>query len=373
MTTVSYICAATSKGTINLLDIKTLEVAGTLQTGTSSVNDMVGSNQYLVTTCWVTQAQGTPKLNIVANVYDITRKTQLAPIAAQAGAAFVQLHPLMSTTCIISSQHGSIQTVDIMNPGMAISQSSVAIQTHISGMVLAPSGEALAIIDSGQTVQLIAPPNVQVRFAKKYAPQPLDWGSTPQQAEPFDVDADIPLSTIGIPFYRDRLLSAWSSDAIYEVGRPFVHIDPELEEKAQPGGIGRWTQNPAKGMIKRNQILKQNPNVNGKGDLAQPKFLSDQAKDERYGKESGDIKTLEDALKSTGMNGGAENVLPAIYRNVEIRYSRFGVEDFDFKCVPCLHTSYWRTDSPPGSITVPCTRALKRTLQIHTITPSCSF
>lgn len=47
---------------------------------------------------------------------------------------------------------------------------------------------------------------------------------------------------------------------------------------------------------------------------------------------------MSDALEALGdlaLEGSTKQSVPVMYMNVEIKYSKFGVEDFDFKCVLC--------------------------------------
>lgn len=160
-----YICAATNTGSVNILDSDTLRIIKTLETPNARICDMDARNNYLVTCGWVTRPQGTPVLATLANVYDLRRMVQLPPISFSAGAAHVQMHPRMSTTCIIASQYGMLQVADLMNSN-TVNLRQVNISSGVvSGLVLAPSGEAFAILDTVGYIHLWGSPS-KMHFAE---------------------------------------------------------------------------------------------------------------------------------------------------------------------------------------------------------------
>ena len=159
-----YICAATSTGSVNILDSDTLRIVNTLNTNNVGICDMDARNNYLVTCGWSTRPQGTPMLAGLANVYDLRAMVQLSPIPFHAGAAHVQMHPRMSTTCIVASQSGQLQVVDLMNSNN-VNLRQADISTYMSGLVLAPSGEALAISDADGYIHLWGSPS-KIQFSE---------------------------------------------------------------------------------------------------------------------------------------------------------------------------------------------------------------
>ena len=181
-----YICAATSTGTINILDSDTLRIVKTLSTNNVGICDMDARNNYLVTCGWATRPQGTPMLASLANVYDLRAMVQLPPIPFHAGAAHVQMHPKMSTTCIIASQSGQLQVVDLMNAN-TVNLRQANISTYMSGLVLAPSGEALALSDADGFVHLWGSP-AKLHFAE-YS-NATEFADTSAPIPTIDIDSD---------------------------------------------------------------------------------------------------------------------------------------------------------------------------------------
>lgn len=73
--------------------------------------------------------------------------------------------------------------------------------------------------------------------------------------------------------------------------------------------------------------------------LKAPKFLSEKARESAQSRVTAfDDKT--DELSNTGAessNESKKSEVPVMYRNVEIKYSKFGVDDFDFGYVSPLN------------------------------------
>ena len=182
-----YICAATSTGSVNILDPDTLRMVKTLNTNNVGICDMDARNNYLVTCGWATRPQGTPMLASLANVYDLRAMVQLPPIPFHAGAAHVQMHPRMSTTCIIASQSGQLQVVDIMNSN-TVNLRQANISTYMSGLVLAPSGEALALSDADGFVHLWGSPT-KLQFTE--FSNATELADVDMSAPVIDVDSDM--------------------------------------------------------------------------------------------------------------------------------------------------------------------------------------
>jgi PAB-dependent poly(A)-specific ribonuclease subunit 2 len=133
-----------------------------------------------------------------------------------------------------------------------------------------------------------------------------------------------------MPYYREPLLSAWTSNQLYEVGNPPVKIDPLILQDLRASDIGACARNPRK--VRRNQAEKTRVIENNEPTLAAPKFLSEKAREEE--KESNTerrISEIQEAMVAAALNGSTKADVPIMYRNVEIKYSKFGVDDFDFK------------------------------------------
>jgi PAB-dependent poly(A)-specific ribonuclease subunit 2 len=112
------------------------------------------------------------------NVYDIKKMSSMPPIPFPAGAAYVRMHPRMSTTSIVMSQTGQMHVVDLMNPNTSnVRQANIT--TYLSMFEIAPSGEAIAMVDASNTIHLWGSP-AKIRFVD--FPSPCEF-ATPEEPE----------------------------------------------------------------------------------------------------------------------------------------------------------------------------------------------
>ena len=131
-----------------------------------------------------------------------------------------------------------------------------------------------------------------------------------------------------MPYYREQLLSAWPSHMIFEVGAPPPKIDPQLIsclKVAEWGGYGRNIRK-----VRRNQIENTRTPEKAPVTLQAPKFLSEKARESMN--EASSERRISDAADAIGITeiSSLKAEVPVMYRNVEIKYSKFGVDDFDF-------------------------------------------
>lgn len=99
----------------------------------------------------------------------------LPPLGFPAGAAFVRMHPKMSASAIIASQAGQFQIIDINNPA-TLRLYHANVTSYVTAMELAPSGDALALMDADGYVQLWGAPE-KMRFTELM--NPVEWYEDP--------------------------------------------------------------------------------------------------------------------------------------------------------------------------------------------------
>lgn len=131
-----------------------------------------------------------------------------------------------------------------------------------------------------------------------------------------------------MPFYREQLLSAWPSHMIFEIGAPPPKVDQALLSSlnvTEWGGYGKNYRN-----VRRNQIENTRTTEKASTSLQAPKFLSEKARESANDSSTERrISDVADAIGATELSSLKAEV-PVMYRNVEIKYSKFGVDDFDF-------------------------------------------
>lgn len=290
---------------------------------------MDANSNFLVTCGWSPRQHLGSMLDPLARVFDLKTLMPLPPVTFHVGAAFIRMHPRMLTTGIIASRSGQLQMVDIMNSSMVNVRQLHLLDAALTGLEIAPSGEAMALSDSTHTLQLWGSP-AQLRFSSHSdATEFADAALLEKPA--MDWDAEQPFSTIGMPHYREVLLSSWPSHMTFEVGAPPVGIDPAIlstlsHTRTAGNESVAYAANPKK--TKRNEAINTRANDDNHNHIKGPRFLSEQAKDGEDGRRMSDIMQ---ALDSSSLQSSAQSDVPLMYRNVEIKYSKFGVEDFDFE------------------------------------------
>ena len=242
------------------------------------------------------------------------------PIPSYAPSS-IRMHPKFTNTVIIAQRSGQFNFIDIDNtainhPYHATLPNETSILTKLA---VSPSGEALALADNEGLLHLWGRSSSEISFAEYSAP--IEWPDAPQDHLPqIDInDPEVPLSEVGMPYYSTELLSSWPNHLLYEVGVP----TPRIDEKTLKGMTrqdwylyGRWNSNGRR----RYQVDK----TERVEEL--PRFRS-QVEKERALAGADENEAVE---KVVGRFEGGEGGIPNYYKEVEIKYSKFGVEDFDF-------------------------------------------
>lgn len=125
------------------------------------------------------------------------------------------------------------------------------------------------------------------------------------------------------------LASAWP-DLVSDVGAPPIRFDPQFLVSLKPTEFGLYGRN-TRG-FRRNQIEDtRNSHKSANSGLKAPKFLSEKARESAISDSRTDDKT-DDVSSPVAENEieSKKSDVPVMYRNVEIKYSKFGVDDFDF-------------------------------------------
>ena len=156
-----YICAATSTGCVDFLDPITLVVMKSWQAHTASISDMEVSGNSLITCGRSLRQNGPAMLETFAKVYDMKTMQQLPPIPFPAAAAFVQVHPRLSNTCVLGAQNGQLQVVDLVNPNTS---NMVILGSFITHFLMSSSGNIWAVADQENMIHLWGSPNKPPTF-----------------------------------------------------------------------------------------------------------------------------------------------------------------------------------------------------------------
>ncbi|KAK4549503.1 hypothetical protein LTR36_006500 [Oleoguttula mirabilis] len=321
-----YICAAAHDGSIHLLDPKTLVATQCWKPYANPVNDMDARGDYLLTCGWAQQQYGGLGLERLVRVYDLKNMRPAAPVAFQQGAAFVRLHPKLSSTCIVISQSGAINSIDVQNPDVPTMRYAATFEAQLTGLELMPSGKGFAMTDSHCQIMLWGSQS-KMQFTE-YS-KPTEFSDAHTQAKQVDWSSDTPVNLIGMPYYREALLSGWPNSLVHEVGAPQPKLEQAILATLRKTDYGIVGQNPRR--TRRYQAEHSRSSQRALDSLAAPKFLSEKPRDDNGDHES-ERRMSEDigkTLNSLALNGNSDAL--AYYRPVEIKYSKFGIGDFDFR------------------------------------------
>ncbi|KAI8137725.1 ubiquitin carboxyl-terminal hydrolase-domain-containing protein [Fennellomyces sp. T-0311] len=202
---------------------------------------------------------------------------------------------------------------------------------YITAMDISSSAQTLAFGDGASFVYQFT--DREVFDVNPYS-MPL---TTPDVVEVPEVpmNEDSPLSSVGLPYYTEPLLSNWPPyPSVFDADCPPPHIDEELVKNMKTMDFVGYIPNPG---IRRNQAPRKKKPLRSKRNG--PKFRSEQERELMLSKsimldEQEAQQRLEHRSSSVSELGIPDPLalnMPSYYRRVEIQYSKFGVEDFDFE------------------------------------------
>lgn len=323
------ICAATPSGSVHIIDSINFQVLKMWNAHTAAINDMDAQHDFIVTCGYSLRQQGNYMPDPFVNVFDLKNMVSMSPIPFPAGAAYVRMHPRMSTTSIVMSQIGQMHVVDLMNPNTSNVRQANSL-SYFSMIEIAPSGEGVALADGDCYIHLWGSPS-KIHFTE--FGRPVETADAPPAAPRIEVDAwDTPLSSIGMPYYRETLLSAWPGNMITEIGLPPVKIDPQVLATLQEREWGFYGKNTRP--LRRNQVEDIRSSESPQSTLKHPKFLSEKARE--LAKSPAGTPAPEEIVPDIPLVVHESKLeshkieVPELYQHIEIKYSKFGIDDFDF-------------------------------------------
>jgi PAB-dependent poly(A)-specific ribonuclease subunit 2 len=116
---------------------------------------------------------------------------------------------------------------------------------------------------------------------------------------------------------------------IFEVGAPPSKLEPQVLSSLKRADWFDFAPNTRN--VRRNQVENTRTTEKTAASLQAPKFLSEKARESANEAASigRRISDVADAIGATELSSLKAEV-PVMYRNVDIKYSKFGVDDFDF-------------------------------------------
>lgn len=352
-----FICAATDHGTVDIIDPSTFEVLKSWNAHSALIHDMDVQADFLVTCGATLKQQGAVMFDPYVNLFDLKQMTSMAPIPFPPCAAFVRMHPRMVTTAIVASTSGQIHIIDLMSPNTSsVKQANIA--SYLARIEISPTGEALMLADNDCYMHLWGSPS-RIQFTEYpvmiETETPIDedqhkdtvWEDWSDEEN----DDTLPLNSVGVPYYRETLLSAFPS-LVVDVGAPPPRYELNLTENKTAFEYGWYTPNNGSTLPNQVEDTRKDENKGAGKAIQAPKFLSERSRD-LVAATSGamGLNGKDSSNGGSGSNGGAANgaddvnsaaalasseraslgpEAPGMYRAVEIKFSKFGVDDFDF-------------------------------------------
>ncbi|KAG9034379.1 poly(A)-specific ribonuclease [Tulasnella sp. JGI-2019a] len=276
----------------------------------------ISGNQ--IFTCGWGFRQSRPHPDPLVKVYDIRSLKPLPPIPFAQGPAHVTVHPKKASSIVITSAEGLVNIVDLSDPVNGQEYQQLPVTSYISSVAFSPTGAYLAFGDAEGYIHMLtsAPTAEDERIPWNgsegtHAP----WPDAPQPLPDIEWTDSTPLNSIGMPYYTEPLLSG---SAI--LNAPASHYPP-------PAKIPE-------------QVLQSMRTLDFVGYAALPRELRGRRnvapkapapKDEgRFRSKAKRSQDLDDNAVSSVTSAFPRPEIPRKWRQTDIKYSKFGIEDFDF-------------------------------------------
>lgn len=317
-----HICMGAANGYVSILDSRSLKIVHRMKAHSGPLADLDAKENTLLT-CGYSPRHSSYILDPLVKVFDLRMLRSLPPLSFPGGPSYVRLHPKISVNTFVASQSGSLQSMDISNP-LELKMYQANVPAYVTSFEISPSGDCLALGDGAGGIQLWSP-SIQPQFEEFL--NPLENADIPTQTPHVEWYEDTPLNMIGMPFYREELLSSWPNHMIFEVKEAVPDLDPKILSTLQVrDGIrfAKWPRDKRRNLAQESRsLLDANRSANI---IGAPKFHSEKLKELVFG---GSGRVSLDDIPDDTQNGPIADV-PKFYRQVAIQYSKFGVEDFDF-------------------------------------------
>ncbi|RHZ79406.1 hypothetical protein Glove_146g43 [Diversispora epigaea] len=312
------LCCGSSSGEVILRDPRTYKVEHKILAHTGTISD-IDTTGNLLLTCGFSTRHGNLIIDPIVKVYDIRTMRPLVPLSFPPGPCFLKMHPKLSTTVFIASRSGQFHICDVGNVSYThFYQANTT--SYINSFDLSTSGEMLAFGDAANVVHIWGDRKNSKINAFSH---PSELPDVPAPKPNIYIGDNDPLSLVGLPYYCEPLLSVWPYGMTFEVGNPPPKIDPEIERNMKMLDFVGYAPNP--GNRRRNLVAQY---LRKKQKTEAPKFVSEKERELQTGKGSKEPSSLFDG--ETELDATSTK-MPKYYRRVEIMYSRFGVDDFDFE------------------------------------------
>ncbi|KAF9567565.1 hypothetical protein CPC08DRAFT_703099 [Agrocybe pediades] len=269
------------------------------------------------------ERQSRPFLDPLVKVYDLRTMKPLPPIPFTAGPAFIHAVPNKTSSLAVISNQGLVNIVDASNPSASNEFYQLDVPSYITASAISPTATYMAFGDAEGVVHLLSQADGEIPF-NGFEGQPVPWADAPAPLEEEIVwTPSTPLNSIGMPYFDTQLLSAWPSTLHsrgFGVSSP-PRIPPQILATM------KYNENIAYAPLPKE--LRGRRNVTS----TVPRKEIGRFRSGKVGPT--DPGTDEDP---NSFDHDSDEI-PRLYRRVEIEYSKFGIEDFDFGFYNKTHLS----------------------------------
>ncbi|XP_064614568.1 LOW QUALITY PROTEIN: PAN2-PAN3 deadenylation complex catalytic subunit PAN2-like [Liolophura sinensis] len=301
-----FLCGGDTSGKVTLFDPNTMIAEHVLEahSGTLSDFDLHGN---LLVTAGFSNRMGSLNVDRFLMVYDLRTMRAMAPTQVIIDPMFLRFVPTFSNRLAVVSQTGQFQLVEA-TAMTAASMMLYQIHTHgglINTFDISSSCQTMAFGDSTGYLHLFG--NTDQPVFNSF-PEPTEFVHPPDPHQPIHINDELtPLSIIPMQYpTQGTLLSDWPHYLCQKVYRKPKPVDSEILRSMKIYHNVGYAPNP--GNKRRNQV-QYKLNENNKH------------------------RSRKSSVPESPMGRGDDPfiVVPKRYRRVEIKYSRLGVEDFDFR------------------------------------------
>lgn len=376
-----------TSGSVDIFDPASNAIVKSFQSHNGLISDLDVKGNYMATCGYSARPKrygNTSTSDFVVdplvNIYDLRMMRAVAPIPFPAGASFAHFYPKLPNIVVIASTTGQIQFVDMYDQlqvylyqadltSANAPANSVAAPTltHLHNLDVSENGEFLAFRDDNSTLHLwgIGAGNSGNFTSFPSSLDMPDVSMQPSSSNAVGLNNDnVPLNSVGMPYYKEFLASNFPSEMIFtkELLKLPKAIDEQLLDFARlnPGKILPYdkTKFGPRNVVKEHRPLNAHThNKKGQAILAAfaPEFLSERSNtasrlptNGAYGSADvsftdnnpNDNENLNNSLRPDTAEEdnktifqyktSIKNVVPSCYSRIDIQYSKFGVDDFDF-------------------------------------------
>jgi PAB-dependent poly(A)-specific ribonuclease subunit 2 len=306
------LCCGSTDGKITLRDPRSYRIEHSFEAHSAGVNDMDLKGDLLVS-CGFSSRMGQSYLDSYIKVFDLRMMRILRPLNFPPGALLLKFHPKFSSTLIIVSQAGQFQLCDAQGDLSSLQNYQMDTQgQYLMSFDICSSGEVLALGDTGGCIHLWGDnENFKVNMYSRNSLE-MDLMLEGNPAPPYKMNE---WSSLNVGMHQPHLMhpqgepmfSDWSGGMMNVAMYPHMTRPQEPLDHMRRDEYGNVLPNTGR---LRNQVRRPMP------------YQSNMERN-NYNHEPNEQRT-----EHAPFNGRARP--PKSYRRIPIKFTKLGVEDFDF-------------------------------------------